>query len=920
MLDKKTIAQGLELIRKSNANHDYFFEQLSSPEWLDPLREADLFREAPAAERVGNGVSFPMWAESMYLTRMAASAPDNVLQIMEAIPETDNVRVHADLAEAAAQMPGPLAARWSKRERPWIDKQATLYFLLPDAYAKLGVHLAASGQCEEAIELARSLLRLIRDERRSHEVRGLFEEWEYGQVVKSLRPVMTTSCGIAALDVLCETLATSFSGGTSDEDDGHSWIWRPAIEPHAQNHDQLGDVRNILIDAIRDTAADLIVGNAAKVLATLRRYRPLVFRRLELDLLAKHHAVLQHEAAAVALHDAYRLAPGTYHEYSRFIGAAFPGMVPDIQDAVLKWIDAGPGLDGRDVAKEDAERFATSWKVRRLAPIQDALPAPWRQKFEDLTKIVPVPEHPDFLSYHFSSTGGPASPKTGAELDALGAKAVAAFLQEWQPAHDWHAPSREGLARELQAAVARAPEQYGAALELCSKVHPTYARVLISGFGDALKQGLALPWDQILAFLAVVVAKPRAAADHALKYSLDEDPHWGWARQAAVHLIAQGLDGNKFLPAQRARIWHVVLTVTDDPEPAPEDKDDSLDALTRSINTPRGEAMHTVVRYALWLSRAGPAKARDRSFSEMPEVRDLLDKRLDPAVEPSPAIRAVYGQWLPALTHLDRGWVEEQLERIFPAEPELAHLRDAAWMAYIVSSPVYDNVVALLQQEYSRAIDRAAVTTKAGSWLADPNEKLGEHLMVLVGRGRITYGGADGLCERFFARASDPITAQTISFVGRSLHEEKPALPPEVRARFMAFWDALMPVLIAAKPKRDATLKAFGIWFGWGHFDELWSLQQLETVAREVGGAEPDSIVLEKLATIAGRSPETTLRILDLLVRGAQQPWEIHGWTQDATTILKAALADTSTADDAEKLLHYLGARGFRAYRALHAK
>ena len=76
-----------------------------------------------------------------------------------------------------------------------------------------------------------------------------------------------------------------------------------------------------------------------------------------------------------------------------------------------------------------------------------------------------------------------------------------------------------------------------------------------------------------------------------------------------------------------------------------------MDLLTLSINTNRGTAMHAVIETALWVRRELEASGNDVSvgFAAMPEVRDSLDVHLDPRVDPSLAVHAVYGRWLPWL-------------------------------------------------------------------------------------------------------------------------------------------------------------------------------------------------------------------------------------------------------------------------------
>jgi hypothetical protein len=100
MPSEEHIRRALEQLRKSGANREYFFSKVNSPEWLEPLTDAGLFRHPPQAIVAGDTISFPFWPESRYLARMAAVAPDLVFRIIESVPETNNVRIHENFVDA----------------------------------------------------------------------------------------------------------------------------------------------------------------------------------------------------------------------------------------------------------------------------------------------------------------------------------------------------------------------------------------------------------------------------------------------------------------------------------------------------------------------------------------------------------------------------------------------------------------------------------------------------------------------------------------------------------------------------------------------------------------------------------------------------------------------------------------------------
>jgi hypothetical protein len=114
---------------------------------------------------------------------------------------------------------------------------------------------------------------------------------------------------------------------------------------------------------------------------------------------------------------------------------------------------------------------------------------------------------------------------------------------------------------------------------------------------------------------------------------------------------------NRYHFKKRRQCWQILELLTDDLDPTLEDETEyggKRDPANYSINTTRGEAMHAVVSYALWVYRnttqeIDTAEYSMRTFDRMPEVRSVLDKHLDPTVDSSAAIRSIYGQWFPWL-------------------------------------------------------------------------------------------------------------------------------------------------------------------------------------------------------------------------------------------------------------------------------
>lgn len=935
----------------------YFFDRLENPLWLEPLAERGFFKRppAPVKEEARGSVGFPPWPESRYLARMAklAEVQENALKIAVDIPDTENVRVHEDLTDLALVLPVAMAARLVPNAKKWTESPYQL--LLAEKLGALVGHLARGGEVDEALDLARALLAVLPDPRAGSdtdlpeemrfapEPTARFDVWHYEQILKKHLGELVDAAGQRALTLFCDLLESAVQLSRRRAENGdpedYSWIWRPAIEEHEQNRGET--VRTLLVSAVRDAAerlADRAAGSVPDLVRLLEARPSRIFHRLALHLLQRFpdsSMALVEER----LTDRERFDdPGLRHEYVLLAATCFGRASDGARRTLLGWIDQGPDMEafatrfrddrGAEPAATDIDRYGKIWRRDHLAPLREVLPVEWRTRYEDLVAEVGEAEHPEFSSYMSAGWVGPTSPKTVDELRVMTVEAIVESLKAWTPPKEWFGPSREGLGRQLASVVQGDPERFAREARLFAGADPTYVRALVTGLTDALKEHRSFDWSPVVELYDWVVRQPRELPERQRQD--DEDPDWGWTRKSIAGLLAAGFERDVAgLPFElRERTWRVLRQLTDDPEPTPEYEarhgGTNMEPATLSINTTRGEAMHAVVRYALWVRRhverlPSGQELVSSGFNAMPEVREVLEAHLEPAQDPSLAIRSVYGQWFPWLVLLDRAWAVAQAGAIFPAAPERAELRDAAWETYVVFCAPYDNVFPVLEGQYAKAIERIGSLSQDRRHLADPEEQLAEHLMVFYWRGRLTLEEPGSSLGRFYEKAPDRLRAKAVRFVGRSLRETKGEVPPEIIERLTRLWGRRIAEARATPTESVEEIANFGWWFVSGKLDETWTTQQLEEALGLAKKAEPDHLVAERLAELASRRPGQAVRCLEGLVEADREGWGILAWEGQARTILATAIRsnDTDARDAAVALIHRLGARGRLGFRDL---
>jgi hypothetical protein len=918
---KSTAAQ----IRKSPASYEYFFDNLDDPAWLKSLAAMKFFKRPPEPERSEDWVRYPGWPESRYLARVAARAPDEVLKLARAIPQTDNPRVHQNLFEIAAQLPGPMAAELARKEAKWLRSYTGHLVGIPSAAVPLLTHLAGEGQAKAAFDLAGAVLAIVPAERPSgvHDAAtARMSEYEYGEVVKGAWPALIQVDPRRALSFLCDRLSDAIHAG--DESQGGSDLtsfWRHAVEDHAQNVGR--GFLDTLVDAVRDCslAVAQTPGGWQVAMSILQARPEPLFRRIALHLL-RVEAPAEEIAAALSNHElAYEL--DYWHEYGELLRSRFADLTSEQQEEVLATIARGPELEmtpWREQRGDTAESLRESERrsrADRYALVADHLTGAHRQAYDALREEFGEREHPTFLSYTTSWTG-PTSPYTEADLAELAPQQVVQRLRAWKPEPGPQTPSPEGLGRVLQSAVAARPDEFARIASEFVGLDATYVRALLAGLTDAARAEQPFAWQTVIK-LSRWVLEQTATESEGGAY-MGRDPHWGWARKQVASLLSQSFaNGAAEAPqSERNAIWDLLSALSVDPDPTPAQEarhnGEGMDPATLAINTTRGEAMHAVVRYVLWVERALGEAADTAGLGFAPEAKAVLESHLDLATEPSLAIRAVYGQWFPQFVRLDTDWARQLAPLVFPVAPDLGARFDAAWNAYVVFSRPYTAVFAVLGEAYGHAVEKAGERDDSVPHADSPEEHLGDHLLTYRVRGT-TAGGEDDLFAAFWRAAGSALRKQVLTKAGWSL-ERSAGLDAEVGARFAATWEWVFAETSASDP---GALAGFGAWLGAPMLDGEWLLQQARAVLDLGVHLDPNFVVYRALPRLASEHPREAVAVLRGMVLTDAEGRSLYGSTDETREALRLVLAtgDAEARKDAEELVHLLGARGMREFRDL---
>jgi hypothetical protein len=933
------------------ASIKYFYDNIKDPKWLTVLDKAGVFNNPPSKIIKGKYTHFPVWLEANYLKTISTNQ-DNEIQtqtynIISRI-SNDNDLVHSDFIDIANNLDAGLAAKIAMAETKWINNKDYLYVYLTKKLFKFIEKLLKYNKCSEAIELTKAILRplplgvLNEDELEDkngelyykyNNIHSKCDSWEYEEFINNIVPLLTDACKIEALKLFCDLAKEAIA--LKHNTDDSSFIWRPTIEGPGSGAPE--DITDLLISAVRDSAEILLKDDHIEVYELLEKQYSIIFKRVALYLRNKYFGMDQIRTENIIMNWDTFNEINYKNEYYHLLKNNYPALSGATKQKYLdfaksteerpKWYSRFKENKGTEPTEEEINIIARRWKYEKLLPIADYLNGELKEQFDDFKKEF---GHIDPIGRGFTMGPvmyGPNSPINIEQLKAYTVDDLVSYLNNWQPNGGKLFESPEGLGRNLSAIVSTEPERYAESTDKLIGIEPTYIRSILYGFQQAASKNINFNWLKVLTLCDWVLKQKIESEVSTAKIPLERDADWNPSRMAVARLLDAGFDaGNYKIPLElKDNAWKLLEILSKDINPSEEYENTyggkNLDALTMSINTTRGIAMHAVVKYAIWVYRDLETKKelKDDIFVFIPEVKRVLDKHLDKKYDPSLAVHSVYGQWIPWFVLFSKVWLNDALPLIFPQEPEKKTYRDVAWETYISLNAPYDNVFELLSNEYGNAIKDLNKPAEDRSHFGNIKESLAKHIINYFWRDRIKLDEKNNLLKLLCENSDIELRKFIIGYLGRGL-EGNDSIDPKVIDKLKEFVQYRFDEIYATKnTEMFMEFFDFGLWFYSNKIDDNWTIKQLKVILEKIGELRFEEKVVKYMVQLAksNRLLGDILDCIEYMIKQEKEMWKFLGWKDDVKEILTMSIEIPEHKSKAINIVHKLGAIGLFEFRDL---
>jgi len=919
------------------------FVQCTAPEWLSPLHKVGLLNSPPEPVTTDEGKRYYGWPAGDYLAQMASvqAAQDEVVAILESLSPTENMYAYQNVVEAAKQLPASLAARLVAQ----VARGIALGSRLPSEreVAELVSNLASGGALDEAYALAEPLLRLeAREGPFTHDLVSQYGDWGFGEACSGISGALIDADPERALRFAVDLLeaAVALANGERDTEWDMSEYWRPDIRESDDNRDS--EPRNALVSFVRDAASKCVASGrmtVAECVGRLTERKPVVFTRVAIDLLAQHPADdvdltanyflsrISDDEQRTSLETArlqsvaYPLVPEAARE--EFLGAVFEG--PELEDwrsRFTEWKGSAPSV-------EDEDGYTRAWRVRRLFPVKDSLPAEQLSEYEQMAeRLEKQPTWDDYAQFKVRSGWGDRPPVDRDTLAGMEVEGLTAYLRDWAPEKedDFLGPTVRGLASQVESIVESDPGRFAPVASDFLVLKQDYVNAVIQGFDQALRKRTEFQWDGVIDLLR------GCTLEHRYEYTGAGRTEGNETLAASASLLTDGmLSQSAPIPAALLpAVWEILLPVFEDPNPTePHEAEfggSNMDPFTLSLNTVRGKAAHALMAYMLQAAKQDGVFDLDledrHGITSRPEVAEKLEQLLDITSEKSLAVRAAIGARLDWIALVDPEWLRTHWEALFPAD-DLAR-RQVVFDAYLTFGRICGPILPLLRSEYRFRVERIAEEPAVVWERNEPAQALARHVIVLYLFGAIEMD--DELMDLLYADSAQAYW-ETASVHAPRLASGRMDAKEDVEPAFLDLARALWERRIRLAEEANAAgrpleahhdeIVAFGAMVDSGLFSSDWWLTQLERVLALVHWVEPDFTVLKSLAENVDNHPGRVVEAATQLLIYDPEGYMHNAARGEYLTIVEAGVnsTDPEVVVKARELANRLAAKGMSDFR-----
>lgn len=719
-MNKEKIDKILQLIKNDKAQENHLFKTLSTTEnpfpLLKPLKKAGYFdpENNPGPIEVANQKGYftiPHWNVLNYLENVAEKSKNE--------PSTEISNILEDIINNIINYRTEDSERIDNYRTDWILAKIIFFLPLKNIQeqhidflrtvlqskwetslisSEIGKSIIPAILDKDSKDLLLNVLDIVFDYKESDikssdKYESLVESYWLKETIQKHKGSIIKTCGKDASDIALDKIEKM----VEEDKNQFNNIWIPTIEDHAQT--SFPDRYECqIVYFIRDCYQALDSREISEKISWLLGQEHPIFYRLAI------HTINYHFEDLSSLFWSWKDNPleiyGLKHELYELLKCNCKSFDKVQIGKIINWIDNKEYYISEEY-KDDIkikENILAYRKKEWLSSLLEANNDRIKSLYSKYDSINPAElDHPGFDSWSESSWGS-ESPIEEVELLSKKNDEIVKYLNDFKESDGWKGPSIEGLTGVLKKCVSENPEKFTEDISVYLELKRVYQQALLWGISEAWRSNKPVDWNALFIFIHGILKSKDFWEERYLENSYN---YRNWIIAQIADLINDGTrnDQHAFDPEILSEAEAILFLLVERSE---SNHHEIHDIVTSVLNSNRGKIFTAMINYSL---RNARINRKEDTYKWIESIKKDFTKRLDRDIEPSLDFSVVIGEYLPNLYYLDKEWVIENINQIFPIDkPEYWKASFTGYLLY--ASTVYSDLYKLLSENghYKKAL------------------------------------------------------------------------------------------------------------------------------------------------------------------------------------------------------------------------
>ena len=594
-------------------------------------------------------------------------------------------------------------------------------------------------------------------------------------------------------------------------------------------------------------------------------------------------------------------------------------------DRILHWIESQQDIEGtedNDISAKQVAYRKREWLSALMETGNEKVISAYNKYTEINSEKL---ERPGLLLWT-KTWEGMTSPTTIEELSGMSNAQIAVLLSDFKDKgiSGPSVPTEEGLAEMLEEYVALNPQRFVNDLQPFKGVRNSYQYWILRGLQKAWRDKREFDWEKLLEFIHQLVSSERFWVEqHETRYGGYSEWIFAVAEliEAGTRDSAHAFDV-KLLPLAEK----ILLILVEKVELGPSTIQDLPTAV---VNSDRGSVFSAMMNYALQFARV---HSEDQTNRWPHAIKADFTRRLDRSVEPSFEFSFTLGAYLTYLLYLDKAWLVDNIDRIFPKQDEYHwHVAFSGYLLY--SRPLSESIYAVLKKHghYQKALNSDFCNRQIDARvLPEPDVVYldSQQMDLRVDRvvkeklvSDICLGWMDGFetLEDESSLIYQLVNSENPNLLSTLIHsfwKKRDDLPEEMRVKVIPTWRALYESLSQKEDigKYEAVLSKLSGWVALVDTIDAEVLKWLKMSTQYIRGLTDSAFFVEELLPHATKTPAEVGDIYLGMLTHNVYPYHDQEHIQE----IIRALYRTGYTDIADRICNLYGEAGFDFLRSLY--